>query len=399
MVKDENHLNMNYKINLSISSKITTLTLLVLVSVSSLAQEKSIKFLEKRIASESFESVGVFDVNNDSVPDLVSGAFWYEGPEYLSRHFIGQSERFGEYYDDFATIPLDVNGDGRMDYITGAWFKENLRWYENPGNENEWTEHLVAETGNIETLRAWDIDGDGTIEIVPNTPNSPLKIYRLARDKNGKGTAQFESFEVYGKHGHGLGFGDLNGDGRGDFIVEEGWLEAPENPFMGKWIFHQEFELGKASVPIVVTDVNKDGLADFIVGQGHDYGLNWYEQKKTGEEIQSKWVKHSIDPKNSQFHTMEWTDLDGDGTAELITGKRYRAHNGKDPGSNDPYGIYYYKWSGENFTKQIISFGTFGETKGTGIYFEVVDLTNNGYKDIVVAGKDGLYIFYNKGYE
>jgi len=391
---------MKQKTNLLSLSKITTITLLFLVQVSVFAQDKSLKFLEKKVASESFESVGVFEVNKDGIMDLVSGSYWYEGPNYLNRHFIGQSERFGgEYYDDFATIPLDVNGDGKMDYITGAWFKENLRWYENPGDGSEWPEHIIAETGNIETLRAWDIDGDGTIEIVPNTPNNTLKIYSLVRDINGKGTTQFKSAEVYGKHGHGLGFGDLNGDGRGDFIVAGGWLEAPENPFNEKWIFHQEFELGKASVPIIVADVNKDGLTDFIIGQGHDYGLHWYEQKKVGKAIESKWIKHSIDTKNSQFHTMEWTDLDGDGAAELITGKRYRAHNGKDPGSNDPYGIYYYKWNGENFTKQIISFGPFGETKGTGIFFEVVDLTKNGYKDIVVAGKDGLSIFYNQGYE
>ena len=95
---------------------------------------------------------------------------------FLQRSFIGQSDRFGEYYDDFATIPLDVNGDGKMDYITGAWFKENLRWYENPGDAGEWKEHIISETGNIETLRAWDIDGNGMKEIVPNTPNDSLVI-------------------------------------------------------------------------------------------------------------------------------------------------------------------------------------------------------------------------------
>jgi hypothetical protein len=42
---------------------------------------------------------------------------------------------------------------------------------------------------------------------------------------------------------------------------------------------------------------------------------------------------------------------------ELITGKRYRAHNGKDAGDNESPGLYFYKWNGESFTKNVISYG------------------------------------------
>lgn len=357
---------------------------------------KPLKFVKRQIASESFESVDVFDVNNDEVPDIVSGAYWYEGPDYLKRHSVGQVKRFGEYWDDFSTIPMDINGDGYLDFITGGWFGKSMLWRENPGNDHEWQEHIIAETGNIETTRAWDIDGDGVPEIVPNTPNDSLIVYRLIRDSRGKGAGNFHSHKIMGKHGHGLGFGDINGDGRGDFIVHNGWIEAPENPYQEPWTFHQEFNLGASSVPILVVDVNKDGLNDLIVGQAHDYGLDWYEQKK---DKKASWTKHPVDPYNSQFHTMQWVDLDGDGEEELITGKRYRAHNGNDPGANDPLGIYCYKWNGEAFTKQIISYGPFGEGKGLGIYFSVADLTGSGRKDIIAAGKDGLYVFYNKGYE
>ncbi len=360
--------------------------------------KKPLKFEKQKIASESFESVGVFDVNNDKILDLVSGSYWYEGPTYLDRHFIGDFKRYGEYYDDFSTLPLDVNGDGHMDYITGGWFGKRLVWMENPGNEGEWTEHLIAEAGNIEAPCSWDIDGDGIPEIVPNTPNDSLIIYRLIRDSEGRGTGKFASYKVMGEHGHGLGFGDVNHDGRGDFIVSKGWVESPKNPFEGDWIFHPDFELGTASIPILVVDVNEDGHNDLIVGQGHGYGLHWYEQKQEGGEL-PKWVKHPIDPNNSQFHTMVWTDLDGDAANELISGKRYRAHNGKDPGGNDSYGIYYYTFNGESFSKHIIDYGVFGESKGTGIHFWVTDLSGNGNKDIIVAGKDGLFIFYNKGHE
>jgi hypothetical protein len=57
------------------------------------------------IAAESFEAAAVFDVNNDKQPDIVSGAYWYEGPGFVKRHFIGQPKRYGEYYDDFSAIP------------------------------------------------------------------------------------------------------------------------------------------------------------------------------------------------------------------------------------------------------------------------------------------------------
>jgi hypothetical protein len=359
---------------------------------------KPLKFSKRQIASESFESVNVFDVNNDTIPDIVSGAFWYEGPHFWKRNYIGAAKRTGEYYDDFSTIPLDINGDGRTDFVSGGWYEKTLSWRENPGNGREWSEHQIATPGNIETTRAWDVDGDGTMEIIPNTPNDPLTIYRLIKDSQGKGTGKFETFKIADvKSGHGLGYGDINGDGRRDFIISSGWLEAPRNPFAEKWTYHQEFMLGTTSIPVIVADVNKDGLNDLIAGQAHGYGLDWYEQKRD-KKSKSGWIKHSIDPFNSQYHTMEWVDIDGDGQEELVTGKRYRAHNGNDPGENDPLGVYYFKWNGEAFAKQIISYGEFGEGKGTGLFFAVADLTGSGRKDIVVAGKDGLYVFYNKGF-
>lgn len=352
-------------------------------------------FTKMKVSSETYESVGVFDVNNDGHPDVVSGAFWYEGPRFIQRHFITEVKRVEEYWDDFSTIPLDVNGDGKMDFISGGWFGATLHWFENPGNNGKWKEHIIDETGNIETARGWDIDGDGTIEIFPNNPGHPLKYYKLEKDANGKGTGRFTKIKIADNQGHGLGFGDINGDGQNDIIGNNGWLEAPLD-LHEKWILHPEFELGDASVPILIVDVNNDGLNDFIVGQGHSYGLDWYEQKIDRKGKRS-WIKHPIDPYNSQFHTMEWIDIDGDGTNELVTGKRYRAHNGGDPGANDPFGLYYYKWNGESFTKNIISYGAVDQGKGAGIYFSIADLRKSGRKDIVVAGKDGLYIFFNEG--
>ncbi len=114
-----------------------------------------VKFRRVRIAEQTYESAGVFDVNNDGVLDIVSGAWWYEGPDFTKRHFIGDVRPEGEYYDDFSTIPIDVNGDGFTDFITGGWWGDTLRWRENPGDPGKtWPEYIIARTGNVETTRA-----------------------------------------------------------------------------------------------------------------------------------------------------------------------------------------------------------------------------------------------------
>jgi hypothetical protein len=352
------------------------------------------------IADETFESAGVFDVNNDGRLDIVSGAFWYEGPEFRKKHFIGPAHADGEYYDDFSTIPLDVNGDGRLDIITGGWFRKTLYWLENPGDlAKTWPEHAIAEVGNIETTRAYDIDGDGVLEILPNTPPNPeVAFFKLIVDKQGKGTGAFRKVVPHvfpAPQGHGMGCGDIAGHGRMDIVLSHGWLESPPDPLAGSWTWHPEFDLGCASVPILVADVNGDGCNDLIVGQGHGYGLDWWEQRR--EKGGRRWVKHPIDPFNAQYHDMQWADIDGDGKPELITGKRHRAHAGNDAGEWDDRGIYYFKWNGESFAKQVMDYGPAGRGKGCGIFFQLADLRGSGRLDLIAPGKDGLYVYFNEG--
>lgn len=364
---------------------------------------KRVEFQKIKISDERYEAAGVFDVNNDGVLDIVSGAYWYQGPDFQKRHKICDVKAEGEYYDDFSVLTMDVNGDGYQDFITGGWWGNRLVVRENPGKKGgEWTTRTIAEnTGNVETTRMWDIDGDGDMEIVPNTPPAPQSIYKLIRDASGKPTGQFRKIQLQldgQKSGHGLGCGDIAGNGRRDLVLANGWLECPADPLNMPWAFHGEFSLGSASVPILVEDCNGDGLNELIVGGAHGYGMDWWQQTRGGDGKRI-WTRHPIDPWFSQYHDLQWADIDGDGQCELITGSRFRAHCGRDPGETDMVGLFFFKWNGEGFTKQVIDYGPSKTSSGAGIQFALADLSGSGRLDIVAPGKEGLYVFRNLGLE
>ena len=337
------------------------------------------------------ETAAVADINKDGKLDIVSGEYWYEGPTWKKKHQFREVVFQNGYVDACSDLALDVDGDGWVDIVTATWFSKKISWYRNPGPKGGmWVESPIVTGHNTEFAFMVDMDNDGKArEVLPQFggKTSPTAWYEFRDGEWLEHVASSKNF------GHGIGAGDLNGDGRTDILTPKGWLEAPADPRKGSWGEHADWSFEEHLSFMHVEDVNGDGKPDVIFGNGHDYGLFWLENQ--GEE---KWQKREIDRAWSQVHPVTLVDLNGDGKLDIVTGKRFLAHD-HDPGAQDPNGVFWYEriptpdGKGITWVRHILSYG--GRVGG-GMQLPVVDLDGDGDLDIVAPGKGGLFLFENQ---
>jgi hypothetical protein len=345
-----------------------------------------------RLGTDHAEGITSLDMNGDGRLDLLSGAYWYENPGPQGgawvRHQYREAGTLNEFVSDCGEWTIDVNHDGKPDVVTAGWMTNGVFWWENPGTLGaEWKKHFITDSYDTEGGAEADINGDGQPDLVfahyghmgvlwIDFSGSEPKVHHVGERA---------------QDGHGTGVADIDGDGKMDILTPNGWFRQIDAD-KDQWEWHGDWQMGDAGFPIIGFDVNKDGKTDIIYSHGHSYGLYWLEQQ--GDGASRHWVKHTIDESYSQIHALKLADIDGDGQLELIAGKRYRGHSGHDPGSYDPLVVYYYKIDRKTgtFTRYPISVNG---TAGAGTQFVVGDLDGDGDVDVATAGKTGVHFFEN----
>jgi len=300
------------------------------------------------------------------------------------------------YSNSFINFAADVNRDGRTDLVVCGFPGAETRWYENPGKtDGPWQQHIAVTVTNSESPIWVDLRGDGRRDLIcgtspdPAQPDGPQRRMAFARPGDDPDALwpihTFSKAACPGslKYAHGLGVGDINGDGRNDVVVTKGWWEAPAERTNPLWTFH-EANLGEDCAHMIVFDIDGDGDNDVFSSSAHRYGVWWHEQTPDG------WTTHEIDMSFSQVHAVCLADVNGDGISDIVTGKRWWAHNGGDPGAKEPAVVYWYELTRKD-GRPIWTRHTIDDDSGVGTQFEVIDVDADGLLDVVSSNKKGVH--------
>jgi hypothetical protein len=382
--------------------------------------EKVGPHFKKQRLSDFYYSWGTAagDFNHDGVLDVISGPYIYYGPDYKTSreiYYALSSNPVTEF-----NIPMefaaDFTGDGWPDVIVVSYggTSSNVELYVNPrGEKRRWQKFSVGSGVQSEIALVRDIDGDGKPELIYCGGGH----VRYAKPNPANPTAKWEFHDVsadgYGA-AHGLGVGDVNGDGRLDIVSPYGWWEQPVSAAAaGEWQYHpQAFARYGRGIfggsVMAVYDVNGDGLNDVVTSlDAHGWGLAWYEQKRsaTGEiSFVEHMVMDDLSTKNagdvafSEIHGTGFADVDGDGIPDFIAGKRYMSHldTNIDP---DPRGapvLYWYRTvrnakapGRAELIPELID-----THSGVGSDLLAQDLNKDGAVDIVTSTRFGTFIYW-----
>jgi len=376
------------------------------------ASSAPVSFTKQKIDSFFYAEGGtIADFNGDKVMDIVAGPRIFLGPDFTKSVVYRSPHAFDRlsYSNNFLTFHDDFNGDGRTDILVIGWPGKEAFWYENPGpgKTGDWRQNVAYFNVDTESPGFADVDGDGRADLVAGSMG---RLGYMTRDPSRpRSSWTFHAVTPPGKwqrYTHGIGLGDVNGDGRPDLLEANGWWEQPAS-LTGDpvWTFHAQ-TFGPGGAQMYVYDVNGDGRNDVITSlAAHGYGLSWFEQTRDAAGAIG-WREHAITSAKageklqgvqfSQPHAVMLADLDGDGLKDIVTGKRHWAHGDKgDPEPNAPAVLYWFKLTrsadGVTFTPHLID-----DDSGVGCQFPVGDLNGDGQPDLAIVNKKGVFAFTQK---
>ena len=359
----------------------------------------------------------VADINKDGVPDIVAGPYYYLGPEYsVAREiYMAKTLDASTQYFNGVQFAHDFTGDGWPDVINSL-FTQPTTLYVNPrGESRRWESFTVTDAISSEIALVKDIDGDGRLEYLFKDSNNQI-VAANPDAANPTGTWLKTPLTERGPWtNHGMGIGDVNKDGRLDLLNGYGWWEQPakELPVPGS-ITRQPSAAGAARVlaeprsPSTTSTATASTMSSPACrptgGASRGSSRRRPRPARSPSSSTPSWetspTKNAGNVTFSQLHGSGYTDVDGDGIPDFITGKRFWSHldNWIDP---DPLrcagALCVSNGSQPQGTgRRGVRARARAQSLGHRIALALVDLNKDGAPEIVTSTKRGTFVFWNQ---
>ncbi len=306
------------------------------------------------------------DIDNDGKYEVIFGCYRNDSCVYALNGENGSllwkynaSTKYGEGCNDVATLPFDIDGDGKIEVIvpsscnptTFCFYGETgeVRWAsktrgsDSPptiadldgdglleilhGEFGGWLNCISALTGEKKweipvNLKSWiqtaptivDVNNDGQLDIVVATwclsKEDTNKVYAF----DGKTLEKLWEFAVKDVIYHGTAVADLDEDGKielliGDYSGEMYVLNGHDGSL--KWS-HQFGEYYAVSGPVSISDLDGDGKLEIVVS-------GWFKMIALRNDGSFYW-EYQIPDYSSCFRGAALSDIDDDGLPDVIFG-------------------------------------------------------------------------------
>ena len=225
----------------------------------------------------------------------------------------------------------DVTGDGVPDLVVGAGpgGASHVRVFDGAsgvqadGPLGSFVAFEASFTGGV-TVAAADVNRDGYADVIVAAGSGGGPRVRVLSGADGAVLADFFAADESMRLGLSVAAADMNRDGAADIITATGAggatevtvFSGPDRARLTNFLaFGSDFTLG---VSLAAADVNRDGVADILVGAGRGGG-----PRVRVFDGESGAVAQDFFAYDSSFRggvTVTAADADGDGRPEIVTG-------------------------------------------------------------------------------
>ena len=340
------------------------------------------------LGNNNFFGATLADLDGDGKVDLVS-TVRNDSFEYQLKVSFGQGDgTFAESVDQDINYsydllsPRDIDGDGDLDLIAADdTYSARVAVFTNQGDGTFVTSSEVRQGRYIDDVRFADLDQDGIEDLITSSTRS----FGIAK---GQGDGTFALPDVYYTSGNPSDFlwSDIDNDDVEDFIAIKdndssgSSVHVFESNGDGTFANSQYSQLADHPGAVSLTDVNGDGLPDFVTNNDEDHSLLIALNDGNGSFTQISSESLAI-----ELTSIAPGDVNEDSIADLITfdesEENTAVYLGDDDGSltklvRPESEVVFTEFSSEDFNQDGISDLAFIETE-------------NNQLSLYIANEDG----------